>query len=459
MNQSFLRSAAILGTSLLATAAFAQTLYVPSGTVGNITGSNVGVGTNAPLRKLHIYEPVGWTELVLESSYSASANGRIWGFMLNPTNGQLVFRAGNSTLSSSNGVMILDPAGNVGIGISSPSGYGKLAVAGTIGGTSPDLGTLATLQSDNSGLTSIGSWRNAANTQIRFNTGNSAGLFTEKMRIDQSGNVGIGTAAPTSKLQIGISNAGSVNEGLELARLGGATSKVGLKLKSNAGGYYRGVLEFTPNGGTAAEVLTFGNEATGNPGVGCVGIGTDSPVSKLTVYGPSLNPSLAADNGILTLWGTNTAQLSIGSVPGAPYGLYLQAKSQWSNGTTSYPILLNPVGGNVGIGTTNPTNKLEVAGTIRAKEVIVETTGWSDYVFASDYRLAPLSEVEAHIAAKGHLPGIPSAAEVATQGVSVGDMQAKLLAKVEEMTLHLIAQEKRIAQLEAENAVLKRSQP
>jgi hypothetical protein len=110
--------------------------------------------------------------------------------------------------------------------------------------------------------------------------------------------------------------------------------------------------------------------------------------------------------------------------------------------------------GNVGIGTTNPTNKLEVAGTIRTKEVIVETTGWSDYVFAPDYRLAPLSEVEAHIQAKGTLPGIPSAAEVAEHGVSVGDMQAKLLAKIEELTLHVIEQEKRIAELEAEKAAL-----
>jgi hypothetical protein len=94
--------------------------------------------------------------------------------------------------------------------------------------------------------------------------------------------------------------------------------------------------------------------------------------------------------------------------------------------------------GNVGIGTTNPTHKLAVNGTIKAKEVIVETTGWSDYVFAEDYALAPLAEVEAHIKEHKHLPGIPSAVQVANQGVSVGDMQARLLAKVEELTLYII---------------------
>jgi hypothetical protein len=126
--------------------------------------------------------------------------------------------------------------------------------------------------------------------------------------------------------------------------------------------------------------------------------------------------------------------------------------------------------GNVGIGTTTPSHKLAVNGTVRAKEVIVDT-GWADYVFKKGYRLAPLTEVEAHIEREGHLPGIPSAAEVEAGGVSLGDMQAKLLAKVEELTLHVIAQEKRqsaqetqisaqakrIQQLETENAALRTS--
>jgi hypothetical protein len=106
--------------------------------------------------------------------------------------------------------------------------------------------------------------------------------------------------------------------------------------------------------------------------------------------------------------------------------------------------------GNVGIGETNPAHKLAVNGTIKAKEVIVETTGWSDYVLAKNYKLQPLADVETHINANGHLPGIPSAAQVAEQGVSVGDMQARLLAKIEELTLHIIAQEKKIAAMQSQ---------
>jgi hypothetical protein len=131
----------------------------------------------------------------------------------------------------------------------------------------------------------------------------------------------------------------------------------------------------------------------------------------------------------------------------APY----ESLTGWKRHTAGTHFL----NGNVGIGTTNPTHKLAVNGTIKAKEVIVETTGWSDYVFADDYALAPLSEVETHIKTNKHLPGIPSAAQISEQGISVGDMQAKLLAKIEELTLHQIAQEKRLSDQSREISGLK----
>ena len=96
-----------------------------------------------------------------------------------------------------------------------------------------------------------------------------------------------------------------------------------------------------------------------------------------------------------------------------------------------------PASGNVGIGTNSPSNALDVKGTIRAEEVIVQT-GWSDFVFENDYQLRSLDEVAEFIEAKGHLPDIPSAREVAANGLTLGQMNAKLLQKVEELTLYLL---------------------
>lgn len=118
-------------------------------------------------------------------------------------------------------------------------------------------------------------------------------------------------------------------------------------------------------------------------------------------------------------------------------------------------IYLANQGGNVGIGTLNTGNwKLSVNGNIRAKEIKVET-GWSDFVFYDSYKLPTLKEVEEHIKEKGHLQGIPSAKEVEENGIFLGEMDAKLLQKIEELTLYTIQQEKEIARQSKEIEALK----
>ncbi|AZB24802.1 cell wall anchor protein [Chryseobacterium bernardetii] len=83
-------------------------------------------------------------------------------------------------------------------------------------------------------------------------------------------------------------------------------------------------------------------------------------------------------------------------------------------------------------------------GKIYAKEVEVKINVWADYVFRKDYKLRPLEDVEQHITEKGHLPNIPSAKDVEKEGINLGEMDAKLLEKIEELTLYSIEQNKQI---------------
>lgn len=93
---------------------------------------------------------------------------------------------------------------------------------------------------------------------------------------------------------------------------------------------------------------------------------------------------------------------------------------------------------------------LAVKGNIWAMKLKITQDGWADYVFDSSYRLRPLQEVEQFISRNKHLPDVPSAAQVKKDGLNVGDNQATLLRKIEELTLYLIEQDKKIKQLEAE---------
>jgi len=100
----------------------------------------------------------------------------------------------------------------------------------------------------------------------------------------------------------------------------------------------------------------------------------------------------------------------------------------------------NYFAGNMGIGTQDTRGyKLAVSGNMIAESVKVQLrSAWPDYVFANDYKLPSLEETEKHINEKGHLPGIPSASEVKANGIDLGEMNAKLLKKIEELTLYVI---------------------
>lgn len=101
------------------------------------------------------------------------------------------------------------------------------------------------------------------------------------------------------------------------------------------------------------------------------------------------------------------------------------------------------------LGNGDTASGLNVNGRIKAKVVNVTLNGWADDVFEKDYPLPTLSELDREIKASAHLPDMPSTREVLQKGIDLGEMNKKLLRKIEELTLYIIAQDKRISALES----------
>ncbi|HWZ35438.1 MAG TPA: hypothetical protein VNW51_04725 [Mucilaginibacter sp.] len=195
--------------------------------------------------------------------------------------------------------------------------------------------------------------------------------------------------------------------------------------------------------GYGPSVNTLGTSVLTWNASGSVGIRTTSPGAKLHIQADA-NTSGAPDNAQFYITGNAASgkRLSLVYNTSSNYS-EIQSQVYIENYTA---LNLNPNGGNVLIGKTSQRNIgyiPDVNGSARANEIVVNTTG-ADFVFDKKYLLRKLSDVKDYIDEHHHLPEIPSANEMKTNGMELGEMNKKLLQKVEELTLYLIEKDKQL---------------
>ncbi len=383
--------------------------------------------------------------------------------------------------------LTVDGSGNVGIGTTSPST--NLEVSSSSGATELRIATTSGTY-NNPSLTFYSSYTSDKNWGFRTSvyTLGDFSLFqsassgsspfsggADRFYIGSTGNVGIGTTSPSAKLEVygggikvnGLSTSSTV---LDLSAVDDAIIQGGTNTQIRMGGNLNlsaaNVIPFSTNASERMRLqssggLSFGSSyVSTDPGAnniiisGNVGVGTTSPASVLDAEGSSttewvrIQSNASGSAGFLDLYSSATGGFDAGTV-----GLN-------TNGTT--PIAFNiggsetmrmVTGGNLLIGKTSQANtsyKLDINGNARANEIVVNTTG-ADFVFKKNYRLSKLEEIEVYVKKNHHLANIPTADAMNENGMAVGELNTKLLQKVEELTLYLIEQNKQLTNQQKSN--------
>jgi hypothetical protein len=285
-------------------------------------------------------------------------------------------------------------------------------------------------------------------------------IFAQNNTLPTTGNVGIGTLNPSSKLDVNghvrIDSTLLIKDSILIQK----DARVLEDLKVE-GQFYLPNISFA-NGLTNTEILVRGGngQIVKAPILSLGEIIYDLATCEYDVNGVVANPMWSnGPNKIYTACpdvfvgiGNFAPKVNL-DVSGAVSGTRLAlGVSDPENSTAQFHLKVPGSANNTVFLVENNQRELfqiNNDGIVRAREIIINLDNpWPDYVFSTSYSLQPLHAVEKYIKENGHLPNVPSARTVEEEGLSIGEMNKILLEKVEELTLHLIAQEKRIQELE-----------
>ncbi|MGB0521987.1 MAG: hypothetical protein ACPGJS_03460 [Flammeovirgaceae bacterium] len=318
-------------------------------------------------------------------------------------------------------------------------------------------------------------WNNRQDGKLFFSywSGSSKANGTEigsyRMTLTSGGNLGIGTQSPAQRLDVSGSTIIRSNlhmddgdiydvRGFQLKdwddNSGGSNNKYRLLARDGAWMFYNGgVVVGDYNDGSWSDVPTGRLIVKEKLGVG------KTPTATLDVNGSaaiSSMVSLQAGNGKgYRFWNSDNYKIHMGDSdeykygPVQDYSIKMNMNNQANRGWTW------GVAGQTPIAALNTQGHMKIAGNLTASNVIVGVSSFPDYVFADDYKLLSLEEVDQYIQKHKHLPNIPAAAEIEKEGMDVGKLNVLLTEKVEELTLYTIQQNQQLKRLQAELNELK----
>lgn len=505
---------------------------------------NVGIGYENPERKLHVngtgrFENVnGYIDIEFNSEHGILNSNR--GILLNWYSGQDVVVGGSDDVNSGNftsryNTYLATQRGKVGIGTSTPlanlhiKGITDMAPGGDMSLRSAVMRIEDNVINGDADRDVSWDFTVSGNDHKFYLSSNGTGANVDALTLTEDGKVGIGTNNPGATLE--------VNGTLKL-NLNNAVANDGDVLAYNAGN-----AEWKPVNTLFSEKWQEAQTAGDIHFDGNVGIGTENPIALLHLkldqsrcVGPC--PAIILEGSSSIAWKSGTSNL----LPGKISFDMTTKNMDFTNNIAGNFIFYSsdPVGGNVGIGTPTPSEKLEIKdgniyinngvnasiyssnhhlyfggmpdswgmkyyffrpdppcssgqtptyatlelqyatsatnyesrvyftaapggisyikGKLEVTEIEVKNVGSiPDYVFADDYKLSTLKEIEAYVKENHHLPEIPSAKEMEANGQNLGKMNLQLLKKIEELTLHLIEQSKQLETLKKDNEELKKA--